>query len=321
MAGAPTAGRRGALGLAVAAVLAWACRADDRGEGTSARPPTGADHRRDASDPLDASRVERGAPRRFVPPAFRRLPRAPGRLATLLLRTSRATAASTRRWLRKAGPRSRPPRALVLQALLGQRIVRVLASDERLGRAVVARLPIPLAPRVEANASAHRELSVLATPVADVDAFATGRPAPPRILMRHYRAAERRFDVDWAVLAAVNLVESNFGRARATSHAGARGPMQFLPSTWAAYGMGGDVHDPRDAIFGAANYLSASGAPSNYRAALYAYNPSRHYVRAVELYARQMMRRPLEFYVYYSWQLFVKTTRGAMRLTGPGLRR
>ena len=68
--------------------------------------------------------------------------------------------------------------------------------------------------------------------------------------------------------------------------------MQFLPATWRAYGLGGDVHDPHDAILGAANYLHASGAPGNLRRALYAYNRSTLYVDAVLAYARVMARRP-----------------------------
>jgi membrane-bound lytic murein transglycosylase B len=54
------------------------------------------------------------------------------------------------------------------------------------------------------------------------------------------------------------------------SSAGAQGPIQFIPSTWAAYDLGGDV---QDAVLGAANYLHASGAPGNCRVALYYYNP------------------------------------------------
>ena len=72
----------------------------------------------------------------------------------------------------------------------------------------------------------------------------------------------------WHVLAAVNYVESRFGRLRNESVSGARGPMQFMPATWRAYGLGGDVRDPRDAIMGAANYLHASGAPRDYAPAV-----------------------------------------------------
>jgi soluble lytic murein transglycosylase-like protein len=95
--------------------------------------------------------------------------------------------------------------------------------------------------------------------------------------------------------------------------------MQFIPSTWAADSLGGDVHDPHDAILGAANYLDASGAPGDYRVAPYHYNPVPEYVDAVMRYARQMTRDPRTFYAYYNWQVFVLTKYGEVRLTGPGL--
>jgi membrane-bound lytic murein transglycosylase B len=135
--------------------------------------------------------------------------------------------------------------------------------------------------------------------------------------MRYYRAAQRRFRVSRRVLAAVNLVETGFNRLRNRSTAGARGPMQFIPATWRAYGMGGDVDDPRDAILGAANYLRASGAPGDYRRALFAYNNSGLYVNAVLRYARAIRRSFRTYYVLHSWQVYVRTTRGLQRLTGP----
>ncbi|MDQ4125969.1 MAG: transglycosylase SLT domain-containing protein, partial [Actinomycetota bacterium] len=153
------------------------------------------------------------------------------------------------------------------------------------------------------------------------DVRLTGPAEPAGLLLRYYRRAERRFGVEWEVLAAVNYVETKFNRVRSSSSAGAQGPMQFLPSTWDAYGLGGDIHDPRDAILGAANYLHASGAPGDYRRALYAYNHSDAYVDAVLLYANRMKRRPHSYYGYYSWQVFVITTKGDVRLTGPGLPR
>jgi membrane-bound lytic murein transglycosylase B len=97
--------------------------------------------------------------------------------------------------------------------------------------------------------------------------------------------------------------------------------MQFIPSTWDAYGMGGDIDDPHDAIMGAANYLHASGAPGNYRRALYAYNPSRSYVDAVLRYTRRMRHDRRAYYAFHSWQVFVRTPSGIRRITGPGLGR
>jgi membrane-bound lytic murein transglycosylase B len=126
--------------------------------------------------------------------------------------------------------------------------------------------------------------------------------------------------VSWQVLAAVNFVETGFNRLRNNSTAGAQGPMQFIPSTWRAYGRGGNVRDPHDAILGAANYLRASGAPGSYRRALFAYNPSSLYVDAVLRYARRIRRDIRSYYAYYSWQIFVRTPSGTRRLTGPGRR-
>jgi membrane-bound lytic murein transglycosylase B len=117
----------------------------------------------------------------------------------------------------------------------------------------------------------------------------------------------------------VNFVESKFGKLRSASAAGAQGPMQFMPATWGRYGLGGNVHDPHDAILGAANYLHASGAPRDLRRALHAYNPSTAYVDAVLRYARRIASSRTMFYVLYNWQVFVKTPQGDRRVTGPGL--
>ena len=122
------------------------------------------------------------------------------------------------------------------------------------------------------------------------------------------------------MLAAINFVESRFGRVRSSSVAGAQGPMQFLPATWRRYGLGGDVHDPHDAILGAANYLRANGAPGDYDSALYAYNHSRLYVDAILRYAGRIRHDRRAYYEYYAWQVFVRTPTGERRLTGPGRR-
>ena len=78
--------------------------------------------------------------------------------------------------------------------------------------------------------------------------------------------------------------------------------MQFMPATWAEYGRG-NVHNPRDAIFGAARYLVANGAPRNMPIAVYHYNPSSDYVAAVRAYARRMAADPRAFYGYYYRQV------------------
>lgn len=117
------------------------------------------------------------------------------------------------------------------------------------------------------------------------------------------------------LLAAVNFVESAFGKVRSRSTAGAQGPMQFLPATWRAYGLGGDIDDPRESILGAANLLRASGAPGDLRRALFAYNHSSLYVDAVLAYSRVMRRDVSAFYGFHAWQVFVRTPSGYRRLT------
>ncbi|MEA2517703.1 MAG: hypothetical protein QOG16_1541, partial [Actinomycetota bacterium] len=116
----------------------------------------------------------------------------------------------------------------------------------------------------------------------------------------------------------LNFVESRFGRILGPSSAGAEGPMQFLPSTWDVYGNGGNINDPHDAVIGAARYLSSSGAPDRMWDALFAYNRSNDYVRAILIYARQMMRDPNMFYAYYHWQVYVRTKDGDVQMSGPG---
>lgn len=207
----------------------------------------------------------------------------------------------------------------MLHALYQQRIYRHLARNPRLAERVRKRLPSRLAASVKANVTAVADLFALTRPVSGPIRFKVGEPEPADVLLRHFRAAERRFGVDWEVLAAIMLVETKFGRIRSPSHTGAQGPMQFMPRTWAAYGMGGDVHDPRDAVMGAANYLRATGAPRDYDRALWMYNHSKRYVNAVKLHAREMKRDRRAYYAYYNWQVFVLTTKGDRRLTGPGL--
>jgi membrane-bound lytic murein transglycosylase B len=127
--------------------------------------------------------------------------------------------------------------------------------------------------------------------------------------MAYYEEAQQAYGVPWQYLAAINLIETNMGRIQGLSSAGAQGPMQFMPATWAFYGHG-DVNNPHDAIMAAGRYLKAHGAPANMTHAVYAYNPSMLYVNAVALYAQQMFSDSRTFLAYYNWQVYVPTPTG-----------
>jgi membrane-bound lytic murein transglycosylase B len=83
---------------------------------------------------------------------------------------------------------------------------------------------------------------------------------------------------------------------------------------WKAYGLGGNVRDPHDAILGAANYLAANGAARDERDALYHYNRSTLYVDAVLHYAHRIAHVPDAFAEYYAWAVYVKTPSGEKRI-------
>ncbi len=252
-----------------------------------------------------------------APPPIEPLPRGAPDLAGALVQTHRDLFAGIEGWLKSAKPSPDPPPDVTLNALFEQRIYRSLARDDLLARATLARLPQPLGDAARDIVAAHRELFRITPPIS-ARTIRTGRAEQAGALLSYYREAERRFHVSWRVLAAVNFVESAFNKLRSRSAAGAQGPMQFMPATWRAYGLGGDIHDPHDSILGAANYLHAAGAPRNLRRALHAYNPSPAYVDAVLRYARRIGADRRAYYELYSWQVFVRTPQGDRRVTGPG---
>jgi hypothetical protein len=257
----------------------------------------------------------------FLPAPEQAIPGGAPAMAREFVLTTRALHAVIDRWTgHNARPTASPPRDVVLLALHQQQIYRALGRDTPLAARVIPRLPPALRGEARTNVAAIARLASLVGPVHGPVRIRTKPPDPPALLLRSYHEAERRFGVAWSVLAAVNFIESRFGRARSVSSEGAQGPMQFLPSTWAAFGMGGDVQDPHDAVIGAANYLHASGAPGDYQKALFAYNRAQAYVDAVVLYSRRMRQDPRAFFEYYNWQVFVITGHGDRRLTGPGVR-
>ncbi len=258
------------------------------------------------------------APAPSLPGPSQPVPRDPRALATALNDTTRELHRQVDAWRRDGDPARDPvPAAVQAHALFQQRIYLYLGPRRTTTARVLPRLRGPARAEARDVLSARRALERL-NGTTRRTRFRTGRALPPDRLRTLYRTAQRRYGVAWNVLAAVNFVETGFNKIRSASSAGAQGPMQFIPSTWRAYGMGGDIHDPRDSIMGAANYLRASGAPRSYRRALFAYNPSALYVRAVTRFARRIARRPQAFYGLHAWEIFVRTPSGLRRLTGPG---
>jgi hypothetical protein len=320
----------GAGALAVVLVTASGCGSIAEGPAAPTAPaaptPTAVQGAPAAPSPTPqvpaTSKASSGAAPARLPAPDAPIPADPAGAAEVLTRTTLALRAAIDAWTSGGGEDSwPPPHPVVLLSLYQQRIYRELAQDPALSARVVARLPAGLAREARMDIDAGGHLFSLAHRPTHRTAVAlrTRPPLPAGVLLRYYREAERRFHVSWEVLAAINYIESKFGRVVSSSSAGAQGPMQFIPSTWAAYGLGGDVHDPHDAILGAANYLHASGAPGDDARALYAYNHAIPYVTAVLLYARRMANDPHAFFEYYNWQVFVLTPTGDQRLTGPGL--
>jgi soluble lytic murein transglycosylase-like protein len=198
-------------------------------------------------------------------------------------------------------------------AHLQQLTYRHLVEQPQLRDAVLAALPEDVLFAATANLRAGVEHRELVSPTAKLPPWKIVEPLPPDELLEYYRAAEAEFGVPWYYLAAIHLSETFMGRIRGESVTGAQGPMQFMPATWAAYGEG-DVNDSRNAIRAAARYLRASGAPGNMANALFRYNNSNHYVRAVTAYADVMRSDPAAFRGYYHWQVYYLTTGGDLHL-------
>jgi murein DD-endopeptidase MepM/ murein hydrolase activator NlpD len=120
----------------------------------------------------------------------------------------------------------------------------------------------------------------------------------PPFLLPIYQACGTQYAIPWQVLASINRIETAFGTNLNVSTAGAVGWMQFLPSTWRAYGVDAnedgrkDPYNPLDAICAAARYLRAAGGEEDLRTAIFAYNHADWYVDEVILYARQYGRLP-----------------------------
>jgi membrane-bound lytic murein transglycosylase B len=226
----------------------------------------------------------------------------PQTVADQLKRTDAALRAAIDDWRAGEDPPSiAPPQEVLDQAQALQADARFLAAHSNLTARVLPLLPGALAAELRRLTTAQRDLLRLSKG-APHRKLKVGAPPPVSDLIAFYREAQSRYGVGWNYLAAIHLVETKFGRVKSDSVAGAKGPMQFIPSTWRIYGNGGDIHDPHDAILAAANRLHNNGAPPRYAPALRAYNDSGLYVDAVTRYAREIGANPYGLYYLYCWQ-------------------
>ena len=177
---------------------------------------------------------------------------------------------------------------------------------------VVGALPADERAAVNGSIEAGKQLRTMHGPIPkNLPDWHIVAPAPIDELLADYKGAEAATGVPWYYLAAINLIETRMGRIRGDSTAGAQGPMQFIPSTWAAYGQG-DVNSPHDAILAAARYLKAAGAPGDMTKAVFAYNHSLGYTNAVLAYAEVMHADPAAYRGYYGWQVYYGTVDGVI---------
>jgi membrane-bound lytic murein transglycosylase B len=210
---------------------------------------------------------------------------------------------------RVLGASAAAPAVMARQALIVQLACLRVAAHPGWADAVLARVAPAQRAAAATDIGATADLVALTPPLARLPPW---RIVPARnlaALRADYQAAQAATGVGWSYLAAINFVETDFGRVAGPSTAGAQGPMQFLPATWAIYGHG-SIHRPKDAILAAAHLLAAHGAAQSIGAALHAYNPSWRYVDAVLRYARRLRHDPRALTGYYHRQVICRLTSG-----------
>ncbi|MGB1225871.1 MAG: transglycosylase SLT domain-containing protein [Mycobacterium sp.] len=173
------------------------------------------------------------------------------------------------------------------------------------------RIPPSLLDNYDRNVNARRQLAAMHTHgQPTLPAWRINPPTPTGELLGYYRLAESATGVGWNYLAAINMIETAFGRIAGVSTAGAQGPMQFMPATFAAWGEGGDILSPHDSIMAAGRYLAANRFAGDPDYALYRYNNSNRYVQAVHDYAAVIAADPTAFDAYHRWDVYYRTTAG-----------
>jgi Transglycosylase SLT domain len=204
--------------------------------------------------------------------------------------------------------------ALVTAAHREQVAYRAIGRHPEWDATIRPRIPASLLDVYERNVDARRQLGAMAHARDTLPAWRIEPPVPADQLMGYYHAAEAESGVGWNYLAAINFVETHFGGINGVSTAGAQGPMQFLPSTFASYGQGGDILSPHDSIMAAGRLLAANGFAGDHDRAIYGYNHASEYVRAVDQYAALIGSDPAAFAAYYRWDVYYYTSAGDVLL-------
>jgi hypothetical protein len=288
----------------------------------------------DAVGPVTPATVATGSPVTTpvpVPAAASTAPAVPA--TTLPAGDSRTLAASIVAAERTIRDPNASPDAVAAAGRVQQRAYRRLGANPTWEADVTAAVPAALRPAYDANLAAAtiaRRLAEQAAatstvpPEPTVPAVPTTRspslpawtiraPKSTDELLGDYHEAEAATGVPWYYLAAINFVETRMGRIVGVSSAGAEGPMQFLPDTWAAC-CHGDVWDDHDAFSGAASYLASNGAPGDMAAAVWRYNPNEVYLEMVTQYASVMAADELAYRGYHAWEVFYGSAAGDVRL-------
>ncbi len=185
-------------------------------------------------------------------------------------------------------------RALAAAAAVGD--LRLARAEAAQSLAAATQVLARLGPKVRAADEAVAAAARLAAAQQQADRAAratsvrTAEGIPAEYLSAYRAAAGTCPGLRWSLLAALGQVESGHGRNMGPSSAGAMGPMQFMPATFAQVGVDGDgdgvrdIMDPQDAIVSAARYLCLSGLDASTqgtRRALFQYNHADWYVDLV----------------------------------------
>lgn len=231
-------------------------------------------------------------------------------------RSAAATAKTLERVEQELRDEDRDPEGLREVGRAQQLAYRALARNPEWVADVLAAVPTEIREAVQTNVDADASLAALTGdgPLSDtLPNWEIRTPQPAATLRGFYDEAEAASGVPWAYLAAIHLVETRMGRIHGLSSAGAQGPMQFIPETWARWGEG-DINNDRDAILAAGRYLEASNFATNLDRAIFSYNNDERYVAAIKAYAAVMLANPLAYDGYYEWRVFFATNGGTLLL-------